>query len=45
MVSRIGVLTVPTRYEGLLDSVGQQQIGQILLESEPDLNAVRAALV
>jgi hypothetical protein len=45
MANRIGVLTVPTRYEGLLDSVGQQQIGQILLESEPDLNAVRAALV
>lgn len=45
MSSKIGVVTVPTRYEGLLDAVGQQQIGQVLLESEADLAAVKEALV
>lgn len=45
MSSKIGVVTVPTRYEGLLDAVGQQQIGQVLLESVADLSAIKEALV
>lgn len=45
MVNTIGVVTVPTRYEGLLEAVGPQGLGQVLLESEPDLNVIKEALV
>lgn len=45
MASKIGVVSVPTRYEGLVEAVGAQQLGQVLLESEPDLTAVKEALV
>ena len=45
MPSKIGVVTVPTRYEGLLDAVGQQQIGQVELESEADFASIKEALV
>lgn len=45
MRKSIGVVVVPTRYESLLDAVGEEHIGQVLLESEPDLSAVKEALV
>jgi hypothetical protein len=45
MAGKIGVVTVPTRYEALVDAVGQRQVGQVLLESPPDLAAVKEALV
>jgi hypothetical protein len=45
MARTIGVVAVPTRYEGLIEAVGPHQMGQVLLESEPDLAAVKEALV
>ncbi|WP_146210809.1 hypothetical protein [Azospirillum sp. TSO35-2] len=45
MAGKIGVVTVPTRYEGLVDTVGQKAVGQVLLESREDLNSVRESLV
>jgi hypothetical protein len=45
MSSTIGVVTVPTRYEGLLETVGSKGIGQVLLESEPDLAVLKETLV
>ena len=45
MSNKIGVVSVPTRYESLLEAVGQQQVGQVLLESEPDLAVIKASLV
>jgi hypothetical protein len=45
MTNTIGVVTVPTRYEGLLDAVGSEGIGQVLLESESDLTALKEVLV
>ncbi len=45
MSSKIGVVAIPTRYEGLLDAIGEQGIGQVLLESEPDLAVLKKALV
>ncbi|MGY6240728.1 hypothetical protein ACW910_25120 (plasmid) [Burkholderia ambifaria] len=45
MANTIGVVTVPTRYESLVDAVGPQNIGQVLLESQVDLTAVKEALV
>jgi len=45
MAYGIGVVSVPTRYEGLIDTVGSQSLGQVLLESEPDLAAIKQCLV
>ena len=45
MSSKIGVVTVPTRYEGLLEAVGAQSLSQVLLESESDLVALKETLV
>lgn len=45
MAKPIGVVSIPTRFEGLLEAVGQQEIGQVLLESETDLAAIKEALV
>ncbi len=35
MSKQIGVVIVPTRYEALIEAVGQQQIGQVLLGRIP----------
>jgi hypothetical protein len=45
MANKIGVVMVPTRYEALIEAVGQEHVGQVLLESPPDLAAIKEALV
>ena len=45
MAKALGIVTVPTRYEGLVEAVGQQNIGQVLLECGEDLLAIKECLV
>lgn len=45
MAQSIGVLSIPTRYEGLVDSVGANQLSHVLIESPADIAALKSALV
>jgi hypothetical protein len=44
-MSKLGVITVPTRYEGLREVVGPQGIGRVLIETPADLQAIKEAVV
>jgi hypothetical protein len=44
-MAQLGVIKVPTRYEGLREVVGAQAIGRVLIETPTDLMAVKEAVV
>ena len=44
MARPLGIVRVPTRFEGLVDAVGRDNIRQVLIESAVDLTVVKESI-